>query len=206
MVDVNSFTAPLPEVKAKLLKLKTSCSEETRNSLFKITIPVTSECFQVDYFTFSNVTFTLDLYCIGELTSYQIILSCLQQAAICLCNVVHHGPEYLTNVLHLGGMDAFVNIIKSPDQESVVTGLQFVEMALRIVPASKELFEVAEGVPCLEALEYSCNETVAHYANELLDTYFMEEGSHDDENSEREGESCEGGMSPWQHEDNEMTT
>ena len=140
------------------------------------------------------------------MTSYQIIFSCLQQAAICLCNVVHHGPEYLTNVLDLGGMDAFVNIIKSPDQETIVTGLQFVEMALRNVPASKELFEVAEGVPCLEALEYSCNETVAQYANELLDTYFMEEGTRDDENSDGEGESCEGGMSPWQHEDNEMTT
>ena len=123
-----------------------------------------------------------------------------------MCNIAHHGPEYLTNVLDLGAVVAFVNILKSPDQETIVTGLQFVEMALRNVPASKELFEVAEGVPCLEALEYSCNETVAQYANELLDTYFMEEGSRDDENSDGEGGSCEGGMLPWQHEDNEMTT
>ena len=58
-------------------------------------------------------------------------------------------------------MDAFVNILKSPDQGTIVTGLQFVEMALRNVPASKEMCEIAKGVACLEALEYSCNGTVS---------------------------------------------
>ena len=64
-------------------------------------------------------------------------------------------------------MDAFVDILKSPDQDTIVTGVQFVEMALRNVPASKEMFEIAKGVTCLEALEYSCNGTVSQYANEL---------------------------------------
>ena len=74
-------------------------------------------------------------------------------------------------------MDAFVNIFKSPDQDTIVTGLPFVEMALKSVPASKEMFEIAKGVACLQALEYSCNGTVSQYANELIDTYFMEEES-----------------------------
>ena len=94
-----------------------------------------------------------------------------------MCNVSYHGPSYLSTVLELGVMDAFVNILKSPDQDTIVTGLQFVEMALRSVPASKEMFEIAKGVACLEALEYSCNGTVSQYANELIDTYFMEEES-----------------------------
>ncbi|XP_068726228.1 uncharacterized protein [Montipora capricornis] len=72
-------------------------------------------------------------------------------------------------------MDAFVNILKSPDQDTIVTGLPFVEMALRSVPASKEMFEIAKGVACLEALEYSCNGTVSQYASDIIDTYFMEE-------------------------------
>ena len=63
-------------------------------------------------------------------------------------------------------MDAFVNILKSPDQDTIVTGLQFVEMALRNIPAAKEMFEIAKGVACLEALEYSCNGTVSQYAND----------------------------------------
>ncbi|XP_068689862.1 uncharacterized protein [Montipora capricornis] len=100
-----------------------------------------------------------------------------KEAAICVCNVSYHGPSYLSTVLELGVMDAFVNILKSPDQDTIVTGLQFVEMALRNVPASKEMFEIAKGVACLEALEYSCNGTVSQYANELIDTYFMEEES-----------------------------
>ena len=48
-----------------------------------------------------------------------------------MCNVSYHGPSYLSTVLELGVMDAFVNILKSPDQDTIVTGLQFVEMALR---------------------------------------------------------------------------
>ena len=39
------------------------------------------------------------------------------------------------------------------------------------------MFEIAKGVACLEALEYTCNGTVSQYANELIDTYFMEEES-----------------------------
>lgn len=101
-------------------------------------------------------------------------------------------------------MEAFVNIIKSPDQDVVITGLQFIEMALRNFPASKELFEAAEGVACLEALEYNCNETICRYANELLDTYFMEEGQGEGDSDEDEGNG-ESDMSSWRFQDSEMT-
>lgn len=121
-----------------------------------------------------------------------------------MCNISHHGPEYLKNVLDLGAMEAFVNIIKSPDQDVVITGLQFIEMALRNFPASKELFEAAEGVACLEALEYNCNETICRYANELLDTYFMEEGQGEGDSDEDEGNG-ESDMSSWRFQDSEMT-
>ena len=130
---------------------------------------------------------------------------CLYQAAICLCNIAHHSPEYLKNVLDVGAMESFINIIKSPDQDTVVTGLQFIEMSLRNFPASKDLFEAAEGVACLEALEYSCNETICQYANELLDTYFMEEGP-DDVGSDGEEENGASNMLSWRCQDSEMTT
>lgn len=102
-------------------------------------------------------------------------------------------------------MDAFINIIKSPDQDTVVTGLQFIEMALRNFPASKESFEAGEGVACLEALEYNCNETICRYANELLDTYFMEEGCDNGDSDGGEGNSGND-MSSWRFQDSEMTT
>lgn len=102
-------------------------------------------------------------------------------------------------------MDAFINIIKSPDQDVVITGLQFTEMALRNFPASKELFEASEGVACLEALEYNCNETICHYANELLDTYFMEEGHDEGDDDEGQGNG-ESDMLSWRYQDNEMTS
>ena len=66
-----------------------------------------------------------------------------------MCNVSYHGPSYLSTVLELGVMDAFVNILKSLDRGTIVTGPQFVEIALRNVPASKEMFEIAKGVACL---------------------------------------------------------
>lgn len=101
-------------------------------------------------------------------------------------------------------MEAFINIIKSPDQESVITGLQFFEMALRNFPTSKELFEVAEGVACLEALEYNCNETICRYANELLDTYFMEEGLDEGDNDD-DKDNAGNVVSSWRYQDCEMT-
>jgi hypothetical protein len=76
-------------------------------------------------------------------------------------------------------MAGFVNILKSHDQDAILTGLQFVEMALRIFPESKDSFEEAEGVACLEGLEYNTNQTLRQYANELLDAHFMEEGGED---------------------------
>ncbi|XP_020615337.1 importin subunit alpha-9-like [Orbicella faveolata] len=127
-----------------------------------------------------------------------------KEAAICLCNISHHGPDYLKSVLDSGAMEAFINIIKSPDQESVITGLQFFEMALRNFPTSKELFEVAEGVACLEALEYNCNETICRYANELLDTYFMEEGLDEDDNDD-DKDNAGNDVSSWRYQDSEMT-
>ena len=72
-------------------------------------------------------------------------------------------------------MDAFVNILKSPDQDLVITGLQLFEMAFRHCPDSRVSFEHSSGVACLEGLEYNCNQTIQQYANELLDSYFLEE-------------------------------
>lgn len=54
------------------------------------------------------------------------------------------------------------------------------EMAFRNSPESRNIFEQAEGVACLEALEYNCNSDVCGYANELLDSYFMEEGNKEE--------------------------
>ncbi|KAJ7370277.1 hypothetical protein OS493_033357 [Desmophyllum pertusum] len=118
--------------------------------------------------------------------SITLCLACNRLPFACV-NISHHGPGYLKSVLDVGAMDAFINIIKSPDQDTVVTGLQFIEMALRNFPASKESFEAGEGVACLEALEYNCNETICQYANELLDTYFMEEGCDNGDSDGGEG-------------------
>lgn len=127
-----------------------------------------------------------------------------KEACICLCNVAYHGPIYVKNVLDLGAMNSFINIIKSPDPDTIITGLKFIEMSLRNFPASKEMFEVAEGVACLEGLEYSDNETVAQYANELLDTYFMEE--EPDEEHSGVNETEQGEALSWRYQDSEMTT
>ena len=121
-----------------------------------------------------------------------------------MCNISHHGTDYLKSVLDIGAMEAFINIIKSPDQESVITGLQFFEMALRTFPASKELFEAGEGVACLEALEYNCNETICRYANEILDTYFLEEGLDEGDNDEDKDNAGNDVLS-WRYQDSEMT-
>ena len=110
----------------------------------------------------------------------------------------------MKNVLDLGAMNSFINVIKSPDPDTIITGLKFIEMSLRNFPASKEMFEVAEGVACLEGLEYSDNETVAQYANELLDTYFMEE--EPDEEHSRVNETEQGEALSWRYQDSEMTT
>lgn len=128
-----------------------------------------------------------------------------KEAAICLCNVAHHGPEYLKSVLDVGAMESFINIMKSPDQDTVITGLQFVEMSLRNFPSSKDLFEAGEGVACLEALEYNCNETICQYANELLDTYFMEEGPEEGDFG-GEAENSENDVLSWRCQDSEMTS
>ncbi|KAK3745821.1 hypothetical protein QZH41_017144 [Actinostola sp. cb2023] len=107
----------------------------------------------------------------------------LLKAALTLCNIAYHSPEFVKVILDNDGMTGFVNILKSHDQDTVLTGLQFVEMALRIFPETKQSFEEAEGVACLEGLEYNCNETLRQYANELLDNYFMdgeEEGLGDE--------------------------
>ena len=122
-----------------------------------------------------------------------------------MCNVAHHGPEYLKSVLDVGAMESFINIMKSPDQDTVITGLQFVEMSLRNFPASKDLFEAGEGVACLEALEYNCNETICQYANELLDTYFMEEGPEEGDPG-GEAENSENDVLSWRCQDSEMTS
>lgn len=92
-----------------------------------------------------------------------------------LCNVAYHSAEFLKAILSCGGMAGFVNILKSHDQDAVLTGLQFAEMALRIFPESKDSFEEADGVACLEGLEYNSNQTLRQYANDLLDSYFMDE-------------------------------
>lgn len=112
------------------------------------------------------------------------------QAALTLCNIAYHSPEFLRVILDNSGMTGFVNVLKSHDQDTVLTGLQFVEMALRIFPDSKQSFEEAEGVACLEGLEYNCNETLRQYANELLDNYFME-GEEEEEEDGFNGDQCE---------------
>lgn len=110
------------------------------------------------------------------------------QAALTLCNIAYHSSDFLKVILDHNGMTGFVNILKSHDQDTVLTGLQFSEMALRIFPESKHSFEEADGVACLEGLEYNCNETLRQYANELLDTYFMEEDvEEEDEDYDNEG-------------------
>lgn len=83
-------------------------------------------------------------------------------------------------------MAGFVNILKSHDQDAILTGLQFAEMALRIFPESKNSFEEAEGVACLEGLEYNSNQTLRQYANDILDSYFMDEVDEEGEEIDSE--------------------
>ena len=93
-----------------------------------------------------------------------------------MCNLAFHGPSFISQILNNDDViDTFIATIKSPDQELVTTGLQFLEMAFRHCPDSKDLFEQSGGVAFLEALEYNCNRTIHQQANELLESYFMEE-------------------------------
>ena len=95
--------------------------------------------------------------------------------------------------------------MKSPDQETVMIGLQFIEMSLRNFPGFKEMFEATDGVACLEALEYNRNETVCQCANEILDTYFVEE-DQGDENTEQEDESGGTELPQRRYEENKMSS
>ncbi|XP_032217708.2 importin subunit alpha-2 [Nematostella vectensis] len=114
-----------------------------------------------------------------------------KEVALTLCNISYHGPDCLKVVLDCRGMEGFVHLLKSHDQDTVLTALQFAEMALRLFPDSKNTFEELEGVACLEGLEYNCNETLRQYANELLDTYFMEETRDEEISEETHGDLSE---------------
>lgn len=108
------------------------------------------------------------------------------QAAICLCNLAYHG--FIKQLLQHNAIEPFINILKSANPDIISFGLQFMDMAFRNFPESKNIFEQAEGVACLEALEYNYNAHIAERANAILDTYFMED--EDEEGAEQQSVQC----------------
>ncbi len=53
--------------------------------------------------------------------------------------------------------------------------LQFADMMLRALPESREMFEKADGVTYLDALQYNKNEDICQCVNDLMRTYFENE-------------------------------
>lgn len=76
-------------------------------------------------------------------------------------------------------------------------------MFLRNFFVFKDLFEVGEGVVCLEVLEYNCNEIICQYVNEFFDIYFMEEGFEEGDFG-GEVENSENDVLLWRCKDSEM--
>ena len=77
--------------------------------------------------------------------------------------------------MKLDGLGKFLQLLKSQDDELTFLALQFIEMMLRTFPESRGVFEKAEGVAHLEALQFNRNEQIWQCVNDLMGRYFENE-------------------------------
>ena len=97
------------------------------------------------------------------------------QSAIVLLNTGYKSEEYLREILKLGTLGKFIHLLKSQDDELAFLALQFCDMMLRTFPESREIFEKADGVVHLEALQYGRNDQICQCVNDLMGPYFENE-------------------------------
>jgi hypothetical protein len=77
--------------------------------------------------------------------------------------------------MKLDALGKFLQLLKSQDDELTFLALQFIEMMLRTFPESRGVFEKAEGVARLEALQFNRNDQIWQCVNDLMGRYFENE-------------------------------
>lgn len=103
-----------------------------------------------------------------------------KEAAFALCNIATHGQRFCSELHRNNVLPSILPLLKSTDAEACHLALSLVEMILHFKPeqAAKE-FEECHGLDCLEALEYSSNDTLRTQTNDLLETYFYKDDDDD---------------------------
>ena len=94
------------------------------------------------------------------------------QSAIVICNIACNGAEYMKRIVECGGLGKFLQLLKSVDNELTFLALQFFEVMFRTLPESADIFEKADGMSYLEALQYNKSEEICQCVNELMRVYF----------------------------------
>lgn len=95
------------------------------------------------------------------------------EALYLLCNLACHGDDICTHLVESKMLQVVVPVLKSHDIEVLNLALALCEMAIRMTPNGKNIFEKeCEGMVKLEALEYHSNEAIRTAANHILDMYY----------------------------------
>jgi hypothetical protein len=89
-----------------------------------------------------------------------------------LLNIGCKSEEFLRELIKLDAIAKFLLLLKSQDKELCFVALQFIEMMLRTFPDSRVVFEKAEGVSHLEALQYHQDNRICQCVNDLITMYF----------------------------------
>lgn len=85
------------------------------------------------------------------------------------------GEECLREIANLGTLGKFLELLKTPDKELCLLGLQFFEMMFRTFPESRGMFDKADGITYLDALQFNEDELICNCVNDLIRTYFENE-------------------------------
>ncbi|EPS72639.1 hypothetical protein M569_02116, partial [Genlisea aurea] len=83
--------------------------------------------------------------------------------------------EHLISIVGRGCLSGFVNLVRSPDTEAAMMGLQFMELVLREMPdleGVKIVEDLDGGIEAVERFQFHENEVLRNMANELADKYF----------------------------------
>uniref|UniRef100_A0A8W8K6K5 IBB domain-containing protein n=1 Tax=Magallana gigas TaxID=29159 RepID=A0A8W8K6K5_MAGGI len=95
------------------------------------------------------------------------------EALYLLCNLACHGEDICTHLVESKMLQVVVPVLKTHDVEVLNLALALCEMAIRMTPNGKNIFEKeCEGMAKLEALEYHSNEAIRTAANHILDMYY----------------------------------
>ena len=96
-----------------------------------------------------------------------------------MLNIGYKSEDYLREILKLDALGKVMQLLKYQDNELAFLALQFCDMMLRTFPEGREIFEKAEGVAALEALQYGRNDQICQCVNDLMGRYFENElGEH----------------------------